>query len=437
MKKFLALLVTALFLTSCLPGDTQVPQSPLLPFLERKAGRIAYIGADGNIYTSNQAGGDLIAHTDDAQIPSEASEPYRYYVNPTWSHDSERLGFVGVNGQGSTTSSAVYIAEVEDETSQEVFSSDTEQPFYLYWSPDNTNLSFISSTASGQSLILQSVSTERPERMIIDSGSPYYWSWAPDGRTMIVHTGSTQSTVPEHLAFLQVDSDILEQGVEVPPASFQAPAWSPDGSHILMTRLTEEEKKEIILTDSRGEFEKTIATYELNTAFAWSYDSSLVGYIEGTQPLGAGTLGTLHVIDVETSKTLFEAENVYGFFWSPDDKMVAYFVPMINNAASGEQQEDPTTQAEQQLLLQLNILEVDRGESRELFSFRPTDQFAAVMPYFDQYHQSATIWSPDSNNLVVSFLTGEGQAGIAVVPASGQLEPRLLAPGYLAFWSWE
>ena len=437
MKNFLTLLVTALFLTSCLPGDMQVPQSPLLPFLVRKAGRIAYIGADGNIYTSNQTGGDLIAHTDDAQIPSQVSEPYRYYVNPTWSHDSERLGFVGVNGRGSTTSYAIYIAEVEDETSQEVFSSDTEQPFYLYWSPDNTNLSFISSTASGQSLILQSVSTERPERTIIDSGSPYYWSWAPDGRTMIIHTGSSQSTVPEHLAYLQVDSNILEQGVEAPPASFQAPAWSPDGSRILMTRLTEQDQKEIILTDARGEFEKTIATYELNTAFAWSYDSSLVGYIEGTQSLGAGTLGTLHVIDVETSETLFEAENVYGFFWSPDDKMVAYFVPMINNAASGEQQEDPNTQTEQQLLLQLNILEVDRGESRELFSFRPTDQFAALMPYFDQYHQSATIWSPDSNNLVVSFLTGEGQAGIAVVPASGQLEPRLLAPGFLAFWSWE
>ena len=273
--------------------------------------------------------------------------------------------------------------------------------------------------------------------MIIDSGSPYYWSWAPDGRTMIVHTGSTQSTVPEHLAFLQVDTDILEQGVEALPASFQAPAWSPDGSHILMTRLTEQEKKEIILTDGRGEFEKTIAAYELNTAFAWSRDSSMVGYIEGMQPLGTGTLGTLHVIDVETSETLFETENVYGFFWSPDDEMVAYFVPMLTNEASGEQQEDPNSQAEQQLLLQLNILEVDRGESRELFSFRPTDQFAAVMPYFDQYHQSATLWSPDSNNLVVSFLTGDGQAGIAVVPASGQLEPRLLAPGYLAFWSWE
>jgi Tol biopolymer transport system component len=415
----------------------QVPQSPLLPFLERKSGRIAYIGADGNIYTSDQAGGDLVAHTDDAQIPADPSGPYRYYVNPTWSHDSERLGFVGVSGQGSTTSSGVYIAEIEEESTQEVFSSGTEQPFYLYWSPDNTNLTFISSTANGQSLILQSVSTEREERTIIDTGSPYYWSWAPDGRTMLVHTGSTQSTAPEHLAFLQLETEIIEQGLETMPVSFQAPAWSPDGSRILMTRLTSDDEKEIILTNGRGEFEKVITTFELNAAFAWSHDSSMIGYIEGTQPLGVGTLGDLHVIDAETSESFFEAENVYGFFWSPDDKRIAYFVPMITNEASEEQTGDPNAQAGQQLFLQLNILDVNSGESTELFTFRPTDQFAALMPYFDQYHQSATIWSPDSNNLVVSFVTGEGQAGIAVVPASGQLEPRLLAPGYLAFWSWE
>jgi Tol biopolymer transport system component len=437
MKKIVSLLVTVVFLTSCLPGDMQVPQSPLLPLLERKSGRIAYIGADGNIYTSDQAGGDLIAHTDDAQIPEDPNNPYQYYVNPTWSHDSEKLGFVRVSGQGSDTSAGIYIANVEEETAEEVYSSDQEQPFYLYWSPDNTNLSFISSTANGQSMVLQSVSTDREERTIIDTGSPYYWSWAPNGETMIVHTGSTQSTVPEHLAFLQVDTEILEHGVETFPATFQAPAWSPDGSRILMTRLSDDDEKEIILTNSRGEFERSIATYDLNTAFAWSYDSSMAGYIEGEQTLGAGTLGTLHVVDIETSESLFDAENVFGFFWSPDDEKIAYFVPVITNESSGEQSEDPNAQTGQILLLQLNILDLDRGESKELFTFRPTDQFAGIMPYFDQYHQSATIWSPDSNKLVLSFVTSDGQAGIAVVAASGQLEPRLLAPGYLAFWSWE
>jgi hypothetical protein len=85
----------------------------------------------------------------------------------------------------------------------------------------------------------------------------------------------------------------------------------------------------------------------------------------------------------------------------------------------------------------LHVLNVTNGESRELFTYRPTQQFLSVLPYFDQYHQSATIWSPDNNNLVLSFLSSSGSPGIAIVAASGKLEPRILAQGYLAFWSWQ
>ena len=82
------------------------------------------------------------------------------------------------------------------------------------------------------------------------------------------------------------------------------------------------------------------------------------------------------------------------------------------------------------------MLDTVSGESKLLFTFRPTSQFSAVLPYFDQYHQSATIWSPDSNNLVLSFVSQDGSPGIAVVAASGQLEPRIIAQGFIAFWSW-
>jgi hypothetical protein len=39
--------------------------------------------------------------------------------------------------------------------------------------------------------------------------------------------------------------------------------------------------------------------------------------------------------------------------------------------------------------------------------------------------------------MVLSFLDPDGNPGIAVVAASGQLKPRFLAQGYLAFWSWK
>jgi hypothetical protein len=136
---------------------------------------------------------------------------------------------------------------------------------------------------------------------------------------------------------------------------------------------------------------------------------------------------------METSKETVVDQNIAAFFWSPSGEEIAYYVLVPTNEG-GSESADTTAPT---LALQLNVLDVPTGESRSLFTYLPTNQFLSILPYFDQYHQSATIWSPDNNNLVLSFLDGEGNPGIAIVAASGQLEPRLLAGGYLAFWSWK
>ena len=431
MKKLLIFTLVSLLMASCLPRNVQIPQSPLLSTLERKSGLIAYIGADGNMFVSDQAGGNLKQLTDDAKLPLSQAEPYRFYQYPTWSQDGNQLAFVSTSNENNVSKSGLLVANIDNDNVNQVFESESEHPFYLYWSPDNTNVSLLTTSVSGQSLILQNIPADGSERTIIDTGSPYYWSWAPDGSTMIVHTGSQASTSPQHLAFLNVDAEIIEDGLDTIPAAFQSPAWSPDGRHILLTRVNDGEK-EIILMDGTGQFEKTIGTFEVNTAFAWSPDSTRIAYISGSQQMNAGALGALHVVDIETLEETVKEENVYAFFWSPNGEKLAYFIPLLTNQAA-----DGSQSSTQRLLLELHMLDVTTGESRELYTYQPTEQFANILPYFDQYHQSVTIWSPDNNNIVLSFLTSDGAPGIAIAAASGQLEPRILAQGYLAVWSWK
>jgi Tol biopolymer transport system component len=429
MKKIIGLFLLAFLLTACLPQDIQVPQSPLLPLLERKAGLIAYIGLDGNIYLTDQAGGNLTQVTTDAQLPDDQSGAYRFYQYPTWSPDGNQLAMVGVSGEGDEAPiSEMLIKTLDSEDIKQIYTSESWQPFYLYWSPNNESVSFLATDATGQSIILQTASITGGEARILDVGAPYYWSWAPDGKTMIVHTGSTANSTPEHLAFLQVSSGVVEDALDSTPASFQAPAWSPDGTQILYSRLNDQDGKEIVIADSTGAFEKVLAEFTINTSFAWSPDSQLVAYIEGDRDTSGGSLGKVHVIDLEKSEDFFQDEEVFAFFWSPDSRKLAYFKPRL---VAGE------SSSEQVLLLELHMLDTVSGETKQLFTFQPTNQFSSILPYFDQYHQSATIWSPDSNNLVLSFIDPEGNPGIAVVAASGQLEPRILTGGYLAYWSWK
>jgi Tol biopolymer transport system component len=437
MKKLLVFALSALLIASCLPRDMQVPQSPLLSTLERKSGLIAYLGADGNMYVSDQAGGNRKQLTEDAVIPENQGEPVLYYQYPTWSRDGSQLAFIGLNSNGDKTESKLMIANVDTDAVDEVYTSENEHPIYLNWSPDNANVSFISTNVSGQNLILQSVPAQGGERTILDTGSPYYWSWAPDGSVMIVHVGGAAASSPEHLAFLDVSAEnVTEHGLEADPGSFQAPAWSPDGSRIALARVSDE-KNEIVVTDATAQNAKTIGTFTEKTAFAWSHDGTRIAYLDGVQALDAGTIGSMHVVDLETSEEIVQDNNIIAFFWSPSSQELAYFVlvqAQSEGGSSGNSGGD--TQTTPQFLLQLHVLDVTSGESRQLFTYRPTQQFLGVLPYFDQYHQSATIWSPDNNNLVLSFL-GQSGPGIAVVAASGKLEPRLLAEGYLAFWSWE
>jgi TolB protein len=438
MKKLLVFALSALLLASCLPKDVQIPQSPLLSTLERKSGLIAYLGVDGNMYVSDQGGGHLKQLTKDALIPKSQGDPLLYYEYPTWSRDGNRLAFIGLKSDGSQTQSNLMIANMGDYSVNEIYKSDNEHPIYLNWSPDNENLGFISTSVSGQNIILQSISAQGGDRTILDAGSPYYWSWAPDGKVMIVHAGGAAASAPEHLAFLNVaSSTVTEQGLDSTPASFQAPAWSPDGSRIALARAANLQN-EIVVTDTAGKNPKRVGTFTNKTAFAWSSDSTHLAYIDGDQLLDAGTFGPLHVVDLETSKEMVQDANIIAFFWSPSGKEIAYFVLLqANSDSSGSGSSGGSGQATPQFVLQLHVLDVTTGKSRELFTYRPTQQFLSVLPYFDQYHQSATIWSPDNNNLVLSFLDNTGSPGIAVVAASGKLEPRLLAQGYLAFWSWK
>jgi hypothetical protein len=142
---------------------------------------------------------------------------------------------------------------------------------------------------------------------------------------------------------------------------------------------------------------------------------------------------------METSEEIIEEGNIVAFFWSPSGEQIAYFILLQAQAdgSSSSGESGGSAQATPQYVLNLHVLDVASGESRELFTYRPTQQFLSILPYFDQYHQSVTIWSPDNNNLVLSFLGQSGSPGIAIVAASGNLEPRLLAEGILGFWSWE
>ena len=410
-----------------------VPQSPLLGAFERKVGLIAYIGADGNVYTVDQSGQNPAQITDDARL---REGNFHYYNFPTWSPDGKSLAFYGVQGTSEIDLvSTVYTSDAEGQTLVETYTSDRHVPIYLMWSPDSSQVTFISNIAGGPGLVLNMVPAAGGESQVLDVGAPYYWDWLPDSSGVLVHTGGPASTDAEaRLALLTLTEGVVEDTLALRPAAFKSPALSPDGSKVLLAIEADGESK-LVITDRLGNIENEIDTVDGPVAFAWSPDGQRVAYIVGQagQQLAIGKLMFVELGEqLETAET--EQDQVLAFFWAPDSKQVAYLTLAQFTPEPDPEAPESATAENMQYYLKLYVSDT-AGKAKRLFSFVPPDDFWRMLPYFDQYARSATIWSPDSQNLVVPAYISADASAILVVSASGVTEPRLLQEGAIAFWS--
>ncbi len=427
----------ALAVTACLPEGVKVPQSELSALLERKVGLIAYLGVDGNVYTIDQGGGQQKPLTSDAR---QEDDGYFFYGMPTWSPDSQSLAFSAYSGETDQNPDHTYIYTSRSDGNQLTKALTTED-FLVFWSwaPDGQQVGYISQTPSNN-LSFSVVPSSGGDGEVIDVGAPYYWSWAPTGHSLLVHAGGASPNANARLALLQLDSGVTEQVLDVKPAEFKNPAFSPDGQRVLMAVENAEGGSDLVVSDALGGNATVITSYEGNIAFAWSPDGKRLAYLLMDSPT-LGTPGQLVVADPAGKAKPVEldaATQVYAFFWSPDSKSLAYYsVAPQDETESAGTEEAGTADGQTALLLNLDVLNAGNGSHHNVATYVPSDRFLQLIPYFEQYHQSLTIWSPDSKNLVVSAYGQGGTPGIFVVAASGRLEPRYIADGWVGVWSWK
>ncbi len=391
-------------------------------------GRITYVGPDANIYTIDREGKQPVAITTDANPDPGDGETGRIYQYPTWAPDGQRLAFVGLSGASLfETQAALYTAAPDGEERLEVFRSSAVFPFYLFWSPDNASISFLSSDPGGLGMALMVTAADGSGSQLVGIGQPYYYDWSPDSQVIVTHTGGTAAIDPRaRMVFHPMDGSGEHAELELRPGSFLAPDWSPDGAQLALGVLNEGGVSELVLTGPDGASKRVLAKIGGQVAFAWSPDGALLAYSSGGLGTNQGVFASLVVIDPgrpEAAQLIVE-ETLLGFFWSPDSRKLAYFTPDLEGSQYPR------------LSLHLHVYDLASGEDRRLASFEPAPGFLQVLPYFDQYHRSGTLWSPDSTHLVLSALDPDGVSRVVTVRVADG-ETRSIAEGEAAFWSWK
>lgn len=424
----------ALLLSSCAERGIQLPESQFLRALESKSGLIAYLGMDGNLYTIDQSGSEQQQITDDvAGLPLELAFNYRLF---SWSPDGNRLAYTGFSPEEWT----LRISGPAGEGDARLFGADSATPLFLQWISEGMGIAFLTlsdpmETGGVSRISLHAVAADgEQDARLLAEGESVFFDWEPGGTRVLTHIDGASADNPTARITLVGEDGMDPHDLPMIPAHFQSPAWSPDGSQLLSAISMPDGRNALVAADPQGETLQTITTFENSIAFSWSPDGKHVAYILSDRSRH-GVTGPLTVVNLDEPEGAFTTEEnlVHAFFWSPDSKEIVYFT-----------QELVSDGGEDNLFYGLGVhfLNVNKEEVRHLqagqnhFVFQPTPQFRHYLLGFDQYQHSGTIWSPDSEYIVLPALTGS-QGVILVVPVSGNLAPRPIVDGLMALWSWE
>ncbi|MCL4266716.1 MAG: PD40 domain-containing protein [Anaerolineae bacterium] len=411
--------MTATATSSALSADMSLPTSPGNPAL---ISRIVYIDDEGQIVT--------IAA--DGSAPRRLTNGAAIFQFPTWAPDGSQIAAIGSNNLGG----AVFVLADTDQNQEplSLYLSRRAAPFYLYWSPDSQTVSFLASDNQGMALYLAAADGAAESRKRT-TGGPLYWQWTADSQQLLIHSGFAGAGA--RLELLEAAGE--KDGSQIAnPGYFQAPGISGDGRLLAYAEETGALSSRVVVNNLQDGASQT-QSHEGGSILSLSPDANWLAYISPDKPGETEFIGPLRLMNTITGEIRLLSQNdVAAFFWSPDGRYLAAFLPNlpggdINVALPGKTSAKTASQTRLPTL-NLVIFDVASGNGRQLLTFIPTLTFISqLLPFFDQYALSHRLWSPASDALVLPMLE-DGRSIIYTVPIHGGGK-RFLAEGSMAFWS--
>lgn len=374
----------------------------------------------------------LTPEGDALPLTSDASATLRYQ-HLTWSPDGARLAYV----QSYLFGDSLIIHDLATDTTQTVFTSEEEYVIYVYWSPNETQLSFLTGGGLPADLELYLADLSSGEVRTLAQAQPLYWAFSPSGDDIALHLNSS---MPEASLNIVAASNPTTgtQLVDQIPGLFQSPAWHPDGQ-TLFTATSDSIGHTQILRFTPGQEPNPVYGGFGRVAFSPSPDGEYLALIEFPDPNRPDTVGSLRVISLSSNETVVSLREAsyLAFFWSPDSSHLLYF--SLDSSPENEQQGDSTRHAKplaQAITLSAYVVAIRDGNSTRLATgFQPAQEFAQMLLFFDQYARSHTLWSPDSSAILLSGVSSSGEAMVWLYDAANVQPPRLLLAGIYAIFS--
>jgi Tol biopolymer transport system component len=389
--------------------------------------QLAYVDEDGQIRIA-----DLDSNSETQVAPASTGDPqseHHVICNwPVWSPAGERLAFFQYELAGDEVRrTSVRLASPDGTDEGEAYSLPSGAPIYMCWSPDGNRLAVL--VQEERELYLRVVQREdhRPA-VTVAQGAPVYFAWHPDSRGLVIHTGGAGLAPPRaRVIWVRLEGGQATYATlaGTPAADFRAPAWSNQHGAATLAFTRDDEGSEIVLQDGPDAESETLATTGSGPAFIWSRDGARLAFASRAPEFG-GAYGPISIWRGDTRSSTEVTEGpCLAFFWCPDGRRLVY----TGGEMGGR-------------LMNVQCMDTASGEHKSLGWVRPGRDFMLLLGHFDQYSQSAQLFSPDGNEMVLSASLAQEQVNgsvptvrqILVRALSGEGVQEVAARGRLAFW---
>ena len=395
-----ALIALVALVASCTGSAPEGP-SGALPSLSTfphpiSGDRLLVLKDDGSIVTIGPDGKAPIPLVPSRGIDVETRQP-------VWSPDGRSVAWAELEMTDQGASSRV-VTSAPDGSSRTEYRVETGT-FFLEWDPTSSRIAYLGNFQGTIGIGVAGRSPDgNPVTKTLGRGQPFYLSWSPEGQQLLIHVGS------KTLGTLDLKGNLLPIGDA--PGIFQAPVWLSDGR--MVYAKTAKDRQSLVVRD--GNRAKELVAFDGSIEFVASPDGTRIAYRVDD---GSG-LGGIDVVDVRSARSRTATETpTSAFHWSPDGRRL-----LLMTMEDGD---DPT----------VHRWQVWDGKvaTRIGPTFLPSPTFwRDYVPFYGQFAQSMTLWSPDGKSFAFAGLIGE-RAGIWVQDLDAEEPAFVLDGGSVVAWS--